>query len=722
VFRSSVVLFARTADPRSIRRSALRALRGGAGVGALALIFLLAACGGPNEGPGGGAVVNPAGVTMAEAGPVAVDVRTTDTFTLDASASTSAAGVLTYAWRQIRAGEALQESTDVDPTFDAGDEVTTLIFRLTITDERGATSTDDIQIDVLEDPGFALFVDQANGVDTNMGTRADPFATVGAAVAMANSQAFTYDIYLKSPIDGAGACDPAGFYDETGGKLTAEQGVSVYGGFDADWRRDTTNCRTEIRGELETLEFIEIDEPTTVSGLRIHTTNLGTIGTRDPAEFMMTGIRAIDGRDLLTIKDNVIEVDDWARLPGASVGPGVAGIFASGIRDLMVEDNQIIAGTPGDAPTRPAVAPGEDGQDGRRGFGSGSSGGVGSGGGVALAGSCNPAIDGDRCGSRGGFGGTARNATNNTGQGTIIAAGPRGAEVPVTPSRPGCVPAAGVTGIARTSSISGQIATPQAPNPSDDPGLNGAAGCRGIGAPVAMDGGTAGGFDVTRVPRSLSTSPSQSTLSFRGEDGEAGMDGTGGQGGAGGGATQWAVGNNSEPGFFGRAEGGGGGGEGGDGGRGGLGGRGGSASIAVALHDVDDATVRCNLLRTGDGGRGALGSDGSDGGLGGLSGSGSSGSFFGTIFYGGGNGGAGGDGADGSDGGAGGGAPAYALVAGGANAGAALFERNTLDVGQPGVSGDFRRIPAVRDEGFEGPNANLTTGRNVVFPASPNCP
>ena len=119
-------------------------------------LFLLAACGGGGGGsdddsPGPGPGPTPANVApVANAGADrAVDENTL--VTLSAAASTDSDGTIrSYAWTQTSGtpGVTLGGSTTVTASFTAPDvsAATTLVFRLVVTDDDGATAQDSVQI------------------------------------------------------------------------------------------------------------------------------------------------------------------------------------------------------------------------------------------------------------------------------------------------------------------------------------------------------------------------------------------------------------------------------------------------------------------------------------------------------------------------------------------------------------------------------------------------
>jgi hypothetical protein len=104
---------------------------------------------------------NPAPIASAGADQ---SVRAGDTVTLDGSASSDPGGeTITYNWQQVAGIDVTFTGGDTPQvTFTAPNESTTIVFRLTVTDSSGLTSTDDVEVVVAGNPtpedGFFVYL------------------------------------------------------------------------------------------------------------------------------------------------------------------------------------------------------------------------------------------------------------------------------------------------------------------------------------------------------------------------------------------------------------------------------------------------------------------------------------------------------------------------------------------------------------------------------------
>src|SRR5690606_11161793 len=103
----------------------------------------------------------------------------------------------------------------------------TLSFDVVVTGRAGDVARDDLRIDVLQEADAALFVDPAGGSDDGDGSRDRPFRSLARALDAADGG---IDVYLRST-------DSA--HDL--GDRTVRGGTSIFGGYDADWVRDTAD-------------------------------------------------------------------------------------------------------------------------------------------------------------------------------------------------------------------------------------------------------------------------------------------------------------------------------------------------------------------------------------------------------------------------------------------------------------------------------------------------
>ncbi|HYX93032.1 MAG TPA: hypothetical protein VE782_15805, partial [Myxococcaceae bacterium] len=144
-------------------------------------------------------------------------------------------GSLTYSWQQT-AGPAvtLSDPSSATPTFDAPNEVATLVFSLTVNVGERVSAADEIVVRVWVDKSKVVLV-SGGGDDSNSGDFGTPVLTLAEAI---NKAA------LKGP--GAAVYAAAGTYFES---ITVPSGVAIYGGFDPiTFNRDIDVFATILRG------------------------------------------------------------------------------------------------------------------------------------------------------------------------------------------------------------------------------------------------------------------------------------------------------------------------------------------------------------------------------------------------------------------------------------------------------------------------------------------
>jgi len=398
-----------------------------------------------------------------------------------------------------------------------------------------------------------VFVSNA-GNDANPGTREAPKATIAAALATASSSAgVLIHVYLAS-----------GTYPE---HLSLVSGVSIYGGYGADWTR--TTGLSAIAGGASGSGWVE----------------------------------AAHGTDIL-LRTNVSQLDLRPVLP-SEPGASSYGLYCQACPGLVLTNNQIVAGNGADGNKGGQGAAGAAGEPGGQG-GSGCNGlpeGLPGAGAVSsCAGHSGGAGGAGASGSStaessltGGNGASGRDPT-----GPFLAPGGRGGRplFGAEDGEGGRNAEAGDSGVsARTegSAASGRW--------SSTPGGRGATGDEDGGG---GGGGGGGGEVCTPIPEC--TEPPRGGFGGGG-GGAPGCGGQGGEGGNGGGGS-FAVLLLRSRGALLRgntlvAASGGNGGNGGDGGFGGAGGVGGLGGTCPGAAPVREG---------GDGGRGAFGGTGGTGG------------------------------------------------------------------------------------------------------------
>ncbi len=208
-----------------------------------------------------------------------------------------------------------------------------------------------VQINVLEDAAVALFVAGDAGDDAaGNGTIDRPFASIGRALAEVTDA--QQDLYVMARAEG-------GRYDETGAALVIPAGTSMYGGYDAGWRRDVATRKTGVDTDHRGLRITgALDFDTWISGLELVTADAPGAGDD------VTGIAAAGGAATLYLHDNAISGPSLLRNT-VSAGTGGDGgsspsstgeggwsfaVFdadtGDGVGPVLI-DNDLTAGTPG---------------------------------------------------------------------------------------------------------------------------------------------------------------------------------------------------------------------------------------------------------------------------------------------------------------------------------------------------------------------------------------
>jgi hypothetical protein len=540
----------------------------------------------------------------ADAGPDQ-DVNLGASVTLDGSASADPENQpLTYKWSQVLGTDVTGGAgylTGVRPVFTAPYEVSTLIFQLEVSDGSTTSAPDRVQINVMENRYFAVFV-AMHGNDANPGTRAAPMRTIQSAMSRAAMQ-LRADVYI------------AGGYYSMMGTLHLRSGVSLYGGFrPQDWVRLASEVTYISVNARIAMSASGITVSTSVDGLNIR------------------------GRDATT---------------QTSTGEGLAayGVVVTNSPALIFRNNHVLAGN---------SAPGRAGISGA----SGSAGGNGTpgtpgacdsrwGGQIGGWGGLSP---GERtnswtlaCRNCGGFGGEGGYSKKNGGRGRD--GGPPGGGAGGaggawgTPGRAGAPGANGSNGAAGLNGAggvgggalvgsewfarSGMNGTPGGHGAGGGGGGGGggqhcffcwdgvgSAGAGGGGGGSGGEAGTAGSGGGGSFGMLLISSSGIQLIANTLRSGNGGAGGVGGSGGLGGVGGRGGLGGTACTSEVGA---GGNGGNGGRGGRGGHGGGGAGGDSFSLLLSNTNVTVIGNILTfraPGRGGFSAFGGAGTDGSAG----------------------------------------------------------------------------------------------------------
>lgn len=481
--------------------------------------------------------------------------------------------------------------------------VSTLAFTLEVAGTDGV-ATDDVIVRVLEDADQAVFVDGERGDDTADGSMTTPFRTIAAAVQSSTGR----DVYVRS----------VGTYDTTAAPVELTDGMSLYGGFDENWMRDT-DTRAVIDGAAISIRATGSSERW-LSAIEVSAADASP-GNNS------AGVVVEDAGAVHLLDSRIVGGDGGDGVDGGSGGRS-SGVFVDGAAEVRIERSTVNAGRGGAGGDGVAVdasvgaAPygaNASGRDAGIGGGSGAAaGGRGGDGGNTSGGSSAPG------GGAGGSGGSPDGEPGQGGNGGNGGVGGDGGDGVVTADDGSTVPI-GLQGRSGGSGSSGTGGSGGGGGNGPllvDGGGGGGGGAGGNATNGAAPGGGGGGsiglwtIGVERlvVVESLIAGGRGGAGGLGALASPAGMGGDGGRGAAG---VDGLLADGGDGG------GGGGGGAGGTGGQGGGGAGGpsyGMLTTRVAIVEVASTTVR-----GGGGGDGADGGQGGAPGLGGDDGSGRNG-------------------------------------------------------------------------------------------------
>ncbi len=532
----------------------------------------------PNQGP------------TADAGPDQ-DVNRSEMVTLDGSGSSDPeSDPLTYTWTQVFGPDVTGGTgtlTGISPSFSAPALVSTVQFDLVVDDGFVPSPPNRVQINVMEDKNNAVFV-SPTGNDSNSGSRGEPLLTVQLAINQAAAGAQGADVYVA-----------AGTYVES---LQLASGVSLYGGFSAEWERDPDTEVTTISGGSKAVSGIGVSN-VSVDGFAILSANAVTAGGSSYGVYLDDSQNVTVAGNEITAGNGMSGTVGSSGAPGANGQPGGPG--SPGCEDSSFPCSTCArpaGGTPGAGPGYSGGVGGRPGHasgNGDTGFqGSGPGGGAGGFGTPDGQGNWNPPSQ-----YTGSFGGQGANGSDGAGGGGFGSVGPLG-YIPADGQDGG----AGQPGSGGGGGGGGGGGSVQCNSYGGGGGGGGAGG--GPGG-IGRGGTGAGGSFGIWLDGSTNIVIAENTITTGngapgGNGGPGGQGGLGGEGGWGGDATRPAAGcpyggsNEQDDGSN-----GGRGGTGGRGGRGGHGGGGGGGpSIGIFETAASTSTIANNTFITGNPGPG----------------------------------------------------------------------------------------------------------------------
>ena len=563
---------------------------------------------------------NPSFLVTADAGQ-SLFVNAGSAVSLNGAAGGLFTGQPEYTWRLLQGpdlivdGQAVRTLDGIAPSFNASNEISTLIFELQVSVD-GICANDQVTVQVRRDRNSARYV-SFNPAGSGDGTLNSPYATLEEEISAAPGE----DFYVMTQRTD-GEVVPYSLVNP----LRVPTGTNLYGGYDADWVRDvqTNPTLVELASSTPDLEgvfhFGELDVTSTtqLSGFILEIRAADATGDKDLVALSATG----SGVDTLEVSDvtlNAGSVTGSAALPGSSYAARVVALARFELRD-----SRLISGNGGAGAAGASGSAGQNGGSGAAarsgvdGIGRGGVGGAGTNGGAGGRGGVGPA-------GSGGFG--VRGATTDS---TGTAGGPgRGGATAGGIGRDGQNGGNGGPGANGIGGLPGGSALPSEGKFVPFAGLagnrakhGGGAGGGGGGAFFFGNGGAAGGGEGgeggnggagggSSIGLWLESVPNVSIRNntiAAGSGGNGGNGGAGGSGGSGGRGGAGAAGDLS----------GGQGGNGGSGGAGGIGdeGNGGSGgpSIAVFVGAGLEPIIADNVLNSGAGGSGGDNGAGGNGG------------------------------------------------------------------------------------------------------------
>jgi hypothetical protein len=599
-----------------------------ASLGALLVLLFLAACSASDsptapdtgEPPESEEPPPPPQDTVPDAVPNAgadQDVERGAPVTLSAAGSSDPDGdALTFTWTQIWGPDVTGGSgtfTGESPSFQAPVVVSTLVFLLEADDGNGLSGeADTVQVQILENLDGAVFVDGDGGSDADgTGSRSNPYATLSGALDRIDGSGA--DLYVVSRSGGAA-------YQESS-TLQLPTGTSLYGGYDASWRRDAADDPTALQGAATAVEVASVDDNAWISGFDIRAADATAAGES------AYGVRVSGGSAVFTLEDNRITAGaagnaDANRDAGSSYGVRVVGVDAARIRRNVIAAGAGGSGFAGAEGSRGANARSSGGTGSNPGAGSGGRGAFsslngGSGGGGATSGS-NDGGDGRTGGSvnggaggpgdpsgsggatdgRGGRGGDGGNG-GAPGQGSGSVSGDGLFRTSNGADGSGGEHGGGGGGGGGGASILGI-----------DGGGGGGGGGGGAGG-GAGTGGRGGGASIGLLVHGVAQADVEENTIVATQGGDGG---DGGVGAGGGNGSNGGTGGPHKCSILGCGTRSGEGAEGGGGGRGGQGGQGGGGgggpSFGILVGPGTAPTIRANTVTSGPGGRGGAGGSG----------------------------------------------------------------------------------------------------------------
>ncbi|MDH3976684.1 MAG: hypothetical protein OEV42_20675, partial [Deltaproteobacteria bacterium] len=279
-------------------------------------------------------------------------------------------------------GESTRELSGAQPTFTAPDEVSTLLFELEVRVD-GSAMTDYVKVQVQKDRLKAVYVgDPATGAAPNGSA---PYSTLNDALIGKPGM----DVYVMSKS-----------FPYAVQTVDIPDGVSLFGGYNENWLRDTTYNKTQIVANItqNNQPAVRIESASSemwFSGFSVVADNNSSSPDNDVIAFKVNGGTSSSPSGQVHISENTIVAFDV--ISSLSTNPGTSyALLANNLVMLSIEGNTLVSGNGGN---------GQIGNGGTKGNPGGNSPGTAGG---ASAFPCDNDIPPD-CGKggNGGAGGTA---------------------------------------------------------------------------------------------------------------------------------------------------------------------------------------------------------------------------------------------------------------------------------------------------------------------------
>ena len=282
---------------------------------------------------------NPNFSVIADAGTDQI-VNVASTVTLQGSAEGLFTEQPTYVWKLVNGPDVMVNGAPVrtldgrNPSFNAPDEVSTLVFDLMVTVE-GGTSTDRVNVQVQQDRTQAVYVG-VNSSGVGDGTQSKPYPTLVEAL---NAIQPNQDLYVMTKV-----VDGNVVPYELVNSLSIPAGTDMFGGYDENWVRqvDTLQTPVELKAGSDmqgVFSYSSVTNTMHLSGFALTSTP-----TTSQAKDSLVALK-VQGNDSgrLVVSNNSFMTGDMPNTTSISPGSNY-GVYIANIAQLQLRNNAIKSG------------------------------------------------------------------------------------------------------------------------------------------------------------------------------------------------------------------------------------------------------------------------------------------------------------------------------------------------------------------------------------------